>query len=466
MFTKMAESKWMKFVLFITVFAFVGTAVVALFVYKLTGQMTGVAEVNGKEITMQEFNYNVNLLLRSYEEQGMDTAAIRKMVYSQALDNLINQELLYQEAQKEGLEATEEEIKKAILEIPAFQENGKFSKDRYFAVLSSIGISPEFFEKLMKKDITVKHLMTILKSNLYLTKDEINTFIGKQLTKITGEALVITPSNINISEKEIKEYYEKNKEEFAGKEGKKIVIYQVKINKENPSESEKTAKETFLALKKNQKVPEKAGLSKAFEGVMYKKEDLKNLPKEVQEEAKKLSGEKNLIFVKTKEAYYLGKYLGKYAQPLPLESVKDQIMKLLKQEKQKKQIEELYKKVKEAVKNEKDINKLAKEFKGKLEKIKNKTIQEVAVKYGVDPRDVKYIYLTKENAISEPVKFRNGILIVKVEKKTAPDPKKYKEMEKSVVPLMEGQKFTSKLNMYIDKLRKESDIRINKRVLQ
>ena len=141
-------------------------------------------------------------------------------------------------------------------------------------------------------------------------------------------------------------------------------------------------------------------------------------------------------------------------------------MKLLKQEKQKKQIEELYKKVKEAVKNEKDINKLAKEFKGKLEKIKNKTIQEVAVKYGVDPRDVKYIYLTKENAISEPVKFRNGILIVKVEKKTAPDPKKYKEMEKSVVPLMEGQKFTSKLNMYIDKLRKESDIRINKRVLQ
>jgi len=97
---------------------------------------------------------------------------MRKLIHQQALENLISQELLYQEAEKEGLTATKEEVKKAILTYEAFQENGKFSKEKYISVLRSAGMTPQMFEEIIRRDLTTKHMVSILKASFYTVNQD------------------------------------------------------------------------------------------------------------------------------------------------------------------------------------------------------------------------------------------------------------------------------------------------------
>ncbi len=464
MFGKIAESKWKNIVMFVTVFAFVGTAFVGIIVYKLTGQISGAAVVNGKEITTTELNYNARLLMRDYEDKGIDTAPLRKTIYRQALENLINQELLYQEAEKEGIIATDEEVKRAILDTPAFQENGKFSKEKYYAILRNMSISPEFFEGLLRKDISIKHLLTILRADFYISDFEVDTFLKKQLTIIKGKALLISLKELEIKEEEIKKYYEEHKKEYSGKKGKKIKVYKIDIEKLGQEKAEKLAKETFAELKTKKEL-NKEGVEKVLDISYYKEEQLKNIPEKVRKDINQLSKEKPVVFAKTDKAYFLGVFEGEISEALPLEDVREKIVKALKAEEKKKMLEKLLKEVEEVEKKEKDLNKLAKMFNGKIEEINDNTLQEIAVRYGINSEDVKKIFKLKNGEISVPLKIRNGVLIIKVEQKKEPDPKKYAEMKESVQPMIEGEKFNTIIQMYIDKLKKESDIKINPRVL-
>ncbi|NPA54104.1 MAG: hypothetical protein GXO21_05485, partial [Aquificae bacterium] len=201
MFTKISESKWMKIVLFITTFAFVGTALVALIVYKMSGKIAGAVEVNGREISMQRYMYEVNLIQTNLERQGVDIAPLRKAIRQQALNNIINEELVYQEAEKEGLVATKEEVKEAILNIPAFQENGVFSKEKYLAIINSMGISPQFFEEILRRQLSQEHIFSMIDGATYITKEEIKPVLEKELSLISGKILIIKPE-ISISEEE------------------------------------------------------------------------------------------------------------------------------------------------------------------------------------------------------------------------------------------------------------------------
>lgn len=79
--------------------------------------------------------------------------AQRQFVMQQALETLINQELIYQMAGKEGVLATDNEIQEIIMkDIGAFQKNGRFQRDLYFGVLEANRLSPADFEQKIRKE--------------------------------------------------------------------------------------------------------------------------------------------------------------------------------------------------------------------------------------------------------------------------------------------------------------------------
>jgi len=323
MFAKIAESKWMKFVLFITTFAFVGTAFVAIVIYKFAGNITGAAVVNGREISLQEFYYQVNVIQNRLENQGVDTAPLKKEIYDQALEAVIDRELLYQEAEKEGIAATKEEVKRAILDVEAFKEDGRFSKDRYIALLSGMNISPQLFEEIVRKDLSAQHLFTFLDASFYLSDEEINSYVYKQLSKLSGDFLYIKPQPLKISEEEAKRYYEKHKSEYTGKEGKEVIIYRIDIDKNNQEKSEKLAKDLFLRLKKGETEIKNEDIKIIFKDVIYDDTDsISNIPEELKKKLKEISPDKNIIFVKTDDAYYLSRFIRAVKEPLPYEKMR------------------------------------------------------------------------------------------------------------------------------------------------
>jgi len=454
MFDKIAGSKWKNIVLYITVFAFVGTGLIAILLYKFSGQINGVAEVNGEEISVQEFNYNYQNALSMYEQQKMDISSLKNEIKKQVLDNLIDKELLYQEAKKEGVLATKEEVKQEILSIPAFQQNGKFSKDLYLSTLSSLGIAPEFFEKLLQKDLSVQHLLTILQSSVYISDEEVETFTKKQLTKISADIKIIKPQ-ITVSEEEIKNYYQSHQKDFSSETGKKIKVY--KIVAKDQQKAEEKAKEIFLTLKSEKEPVLNSDVEKVFDGTIYKEEQLSNLPEDVKKDVLSLSKDKNISFTKSADGFYISKYYGEEIKAIPFETVKEQIAQKLKLEKQPKAIGELYK---EISKNN-DLSKY-----NPTSESFNGTLQELIAKYGIKSDDVNPIYKLKEGEISKPLKTDENILQIKINTKQEPTKEETENMKKGMLSIMKAEKFNNILQMYLDKLKEKSKIKINKRLLE
>ncbi len=464
MFINIGKSKWMKIILFITTFAFVGTAFVALIIYKFAGNIQGVAKVNGKEIPMAEFYYQVNLITRQMENQGIDTAPLKKQIYADAIRNVIDQEILFQEAQKEGLEATKEEVKRYILDIDAFKEGGKFSKSRYLAFLSQINLTPSFFEEILKKELSIRHLLTIQKVGFYLSDDELDTYINKQISKITGEFVLIKPPEYRPTQKEIKQYYKKNIKEFSGKKGKLIVIYQISIKELGAEKAQKKAQQIYKKLKNDQQISEEKGIKKIFEDVVYNNKI--NLPEKLKQEIKNLSSKKRIILVSEDDSYYLIKYIKDVSQPLPIKKVKDKIISQLKKEKLEKSVQKLYKELEKIVKQEKNLKNIAINYRSKIKKIKNETAQLLGTEYGISQEDLGKIVKAKPGQIVGPFKTPSGILIGKISKIEPPEKESRKDMEKLLKPILLESKYRTLVQMLIDKLKEDSEIIINRRLLQ
>ena len=119
-----------------------------------------VAKVGDVKISRQQFG---NVLqdeierLRQAQGPAFDAAQTRTPQFRrQVLDGLVERDALIQAAQKAGLVATDAQIASIIAKVPAFQENGKFSRKLYEQLLAARGITPAQFENQLRRDILVE----------------------------------------------------------------------------------------------------------------------------------------------------------------------------------------------------------------------------------------------------------------------------------------------------------------------
>ena len=459
MFTKIGKSKFMKFVLYITTFAFVGTGLVALILYKLSGGISGIAEVNGVSITPAEVMFRVNQIKINLSNQGInvENKEIHKQIVMQALNQAIDDELLYQEAEKEGIGATKEEVKKWILNTEIFKKDGKFSKDLYLTFLSQFNISPQLFENLLKKNLSAQHLFVIYQVGSYITDEELKYLLLKRQLTFSGKFIVINPPKFQVNEDELKKYYKEHQEKFAAKEGKKIVIYKIDLSKVGQDKAQKLAKTVFSNLKSGKTVNEPE-VEKVFDGVLLDNKNITNLPKDVIDGIKELDDNKNTTFVKTKDAYYIGRYLGKGYVASPYEKVKELIKSEVQHEKAKGWIDKEYSKLEKMVK-EKKLEDVAKTLNLQIENLQNLDFSQLAVKYGLNKKDMDYLIKNRKGIL----KLGNKILIFKIEKLVLN--KEKRQYIKVLKPPMLAIKQQALREMYLEKLRKNADIKINKSLL-
>ena len=124
-----------------------------------------IAYVNGEIITAVEYEKLYREMLAMVRQQYKDLlndSLLKSMdLRNRALENLITQKLISQEARRLGLEITEEEIQQAIMRYPAFQINGRFDMRRYQALLANNRMNPEDFEEDMARGTSAGETETI-----------------------------------------------------------------------------------------------------------------------------------------------------------------------------------------------------------------------------------------------------------------------------------------------------------------
>lgn len=85
----------------------------------------------------------------------LDSPEIRRGV----LDELINQRLLLLHARESNVSISNAALAEAIMSVPALQENGRFSRERYEALIAAQGMRVEDFEAQVRQDMIVQQMM-------------------------------------------------------------------------------------------------------------------------------------------------------------------------------------------------------------------------------------------------------------------------------------------------------------------
>lgn len=137
-------------------------AIVLVFVFfglpsKNSGQGVGsAAVVNASLISVADLRNETQRLEQFYASfmgNNGDMGAQRQFLTERALENLINSELLSQQASKEGILGTDAEIRDFIVkDISAFQKDGRFQREYYQNYLTSVRSTAKEFESKIRKD--------------------------------------------------------------------------------------------------------------------------------------------------------------------------------------------------------------------------------------------------------------------------------------------------------------------------
>src|SRR5438309_5650260 len=116
----------------------------------------------GQKITEQEFGEALRqqqerlrgMLGRNFDPGIFESPAIRQ----ELLEGMISQRLMMQHAARNHLTVSDEMLVETTMAIPAFQVDGKFSRERYDATLRNERMSSEAFDGALRRDLLMQQL--------------------------------------------------------------------------------------------------------------------------------------------------------------------------------------------------------------------------------------------------------------------------------------------------------------------
>ncbi|MBW1725735.1 MAG: SurA N-terminal domain-containing protein, partial [Deltaproteobacteria bacterium] len=138
-------------------------------------------------------------------------------VKKQALNQLINNTLLLQEAKRLKFRVSDTELADAISEIPGFQEAGRFDNRLYRNVLERLRMTPEEFEVAQRNGMMIEKLSTLITSGVKISDQEAMEWFNWANASVNIDFVLFEPDHykdVNPSLEETKTYFESHNENY------------------------------------------------------------------------------------------------------------------------------------------------------------------------------------------------------------------------------------------------------------
>lgn len=241
---KHADSWLIKSILWVIVFAFVGTIFYSWGMGGASSSRGGVvATVNGVKINQGEYQKTFNSLIDYYRNQFRNQFSqdmIEKLdLKTAALDGLIQKKLLLLQASENHIRVTDDELIGHIKKIPTFQRDNKFNSRIYQNYLKYQRTSPQEFESNQREALLMGKVEQLIKDQVVVSENEVLEAFKQEEDKVKFDYVVLPEDYFKalgkITEEEKKEFYEKNK--FLFEKPEQIKVQYVKLdNKKFSSE--------------------------------------------------------------------------------------------------------------------------------------------------------------------------------------------------------------------------------------
>ena len=154
-------------------------------IYPSSDMGRSMAKVGDYVISADEFNQAYRNLYENYKGMLKDQMndAIAKNLRQQALQELIANRLMIEEAKRIGLQVSDAELQSEIMKMPAFARDGKFDKQIYDRILDRINMTPAKFEASQREFLLRQKLEQLVKDSVVAGDTEIRTAYEKRNPK-------------------------------------------------------------------------------------------------------------------------------------------------------------------------------------------------------------------------------------------------------------------------------------------
>ena len=174
-----------------------------------------VAKVNGKEISLQQYQRNFSTIREQMADPNADPAIFDSPEFKNAvLENLISAELVNQAINEFGFAISDQQLRDYIVGMPDFQIGGKFSQERYDEIVRYNNISPKQLEEKIRADLAGQQIRDSLKNLVYVPNEEIQPLVDLAYQKRDINLYEIYlddyEEKIKPTDKELQSFYEEN----------------------------------------------------------------------------------------------------------------------------------------------------------------------------------------------------------------------------------------------------------------
>ncbi len=177
-----------------------------------------VAEINGEEITEAQLQFNTQNLLASLGGADIDLELLEQI----ALNQLIEETVLKQSADRAGMIVSSDRVDRAIIENPSFQINGVFDSDLAVRTMASQGYNIPLYRQALSQSMLLGQIANAYSASNFITDSELESIA--ELTQQTRDFRYVSVTmgtrtlGNAISPEEIQRYYDENPAEFTQEE--------------------------------------------------------------------------------------------------------------------------------------------------------------------------------------------------------------------------------------------------------
>jgi len=188
-----------------------------------------IATVNGRQILGDQVDREATQLRQTVQQMyGANAQAVLKSINirQEAVDRLIEQQLIGEEARHLGISISDEALQDKIGKEPVFQRDGQFDFDTYQDVLRNNNLQPSEYETAERDRMIADTLRNMIDAGVQVSDDEARHAYNLRNERI-GLRYVEIPSSdftakVSPTESQIADYYKKNAEQFREPERVKL----------------------------------------------------------------------------------------------------------------------------------------------------------------------------------------------------------------------------------------------------
>jgi peptidyl-prolyl cis-trans isomerase D len=146
-------------------------------------------------------------------EELLQALGLRK----QALDQLIDQVLMLQEAEGLNLKVTDEELAQTVRGMTVFQTAGQFDSGRYRNVLAQVNLTPEAFQTSQRDALLIQKLRVFITGSVKVSEQEMLEWYNWNDAQVSIDYALVEAvrfTDLEPTDEQLSAYYEQNRDSY------------------------------------------------------------------------------------------------------------------------------------------------------------------------------------------------------------------------------------------------------------